>query len=218
MAGMPSDMVMPFRPWSALDFALMFAMWAVMMVAMMLPSAAPAILVFAAFTRRQREQGHVMAPAGAFIAGYLIAWTVFSLGATLVQWRLEALALVSPMMIATSPVLAGGLLIAAGLYQWTPLKRACLSRCRSPLDFVARHFRPGVGGALLMGVEHGILCVGCCWVLMGLLFFAGVMNLIWVALISIFVLLEKVAPFGPRGGRLTGIPLIAAGLLVMLRG
>jgi predicted metal-binding membrane protein len=217
MAGMPTDMVMPFRPWTELDFALMFVMWSVMMVGMMLPSAAPAILLFAAFTRRQREQGHVMAPAGAFVAGYLIAWTIFSLGATLLQWGLEALALVSPMMIATSPVLGGGLLIAAGLYQWTPVKHVCLAHCRAPLDFVARRFRPGVGGALRMGMEHGAFCVGCCWALMGLLFFAGVMNLVWVALIAIFVLLEKIAPFGAQSGRLSGLLLIATGLFILLR-
>lgn len=215
MLSMPRDMAMPFRPWGWTDFSLMLLMWAAMMVGMMLPSAVPTLLVFASFTRRQRAQGHVMAPTGAFLAGYVIVWSAFSLGATLLQWWLESLALISPMMVATGWILEGGLLIAAGLYQWTPVKRACLAHCRSPLDFVARRFKPGMGGALAMGIEHGAFCVGCCGVLMGLLFVAGVMNLVSVAAIAGFVLLEKAMPFGAETGRLCGLLLVAAGIFVL---
>ena len=215
MLSVPRDMVMPFQPWTAADFLLMLLMWAAMMVGMMLPSAAPTILVFSTFTRRQRAAGQPMASTAIFALGYAIAWTTFSLAATLLQWGLESAALMSPMMVATSRILGAGLLIAAGLYQWSPVKRACLAQCRSPLDFVARRFRPGAGGALRMGIEHGIDCVGCCWVLMGLLFFAGIMNLEWVAAIMLFVLLEKIAPFGPELGRVSGVILAAAGLFVL---
>lgn len=215
MLSMPRDMIMPFQPWTGTDFVLMLLMWIAMMVGMMLPSAAPTILVFSTFTRRQRAAGHPMASAGVFVFGYLIAWAVFSLAATLLQWGLESAALMSPMMVATSRTLGAGILIAAGLYQWSPLKRACLAHCRAPLDFVARHFRPGARGALRMGIEHGVNCVGCCWAIMGLLFFAGVMNLVWVAAITIFVLLEKAARFGVWGGRIGGIALVASGLLVL---
>ena len=168
-------------PWSAIDFWLMLVMWAVMMVGMMLPSAAPMILLYAAVSRKQRGRGHVFAPTGVFAAGYLVAWTVFSLAATALQWALEQAALLSPMMVGASPYLGGALLITAGVYQWTPLKHACLENCRAPAEFLSRIWRPGTGGAVAMGVHHGAYCIGCCWVLMGLLFVGGVMNLLWVA-------------------------------------
>ncbi|HLG88783.1 MAG TPA: DUF2182 domain-containing protein [Alphaproteobacteria bacterium] len=212
---MPRDMVMPFQPWTATDFLLMLLMWTAMMAGMMLPSAAPTLLVFSYFARRQRAAGHPVASTGIFALGYAIAWTVFSLAATFLQWALESAALMSPMMVATSRFLGGGLLVAAGLYQWSPPKRSCLAHCRSPLDFVARHFRADAAGALRMGIEHGIYCVGCCWLLMSLLFFAGVMNLEWVAAIMLLVLLEKIVPFGPELGRASGVLLAAAGLLVL---
>jgi predicted metal-binding membrane protein len=216
MLAMPRDMVMPFQSWTGTDLLLMLLMWSAMMIGMMLPSAAPTILVFSAYARRQRAAGHVMASAGIFALGYAVAWTAFSVAATLLQWGLESAALMSPMMVATSRILGASLLVAAGFYQWSPIKRSCLAHCRSPLDFVARHFRPGAMGALGMGIEHGIYCVGCCWVLMGLLFFAGVMNLVWVAAIAIFVLLEKIVPFGPELGRASGVLLAAAGLFILL--
>ena len=218
MLSMPQDMVMPFQPWGWADFGLMLAMWAAMMVGMMLPSAAPTILVFSAFTRRQRQNGQVMAPTSAFLAGYIIVWSAFSIGATLLQWGLESAAVMSPMMVATSRLLGSGLLLAAGLYQFTAFKRSCLGHCRSPLDFVARNFRPGTGGALRMGIEHGAFCVGCCWVLMGLLFFAGVMNLVAVAAIAAFVLLEKVTPYGALIRRVSGFLFVVAGLVVLFGG
>ncbi len=220
MDGMAAGAIATARiePWSALDFAAMFAMWAIMMVGMMLPSAAPMILLHAAICRKQRERGHALAPTGAFAAGYLVAWTAFSLAATALQWGLEQAALLSPMSVGTSPILGGGLLIGAGVYQWTPLKHACLENCRSPIHFLSRSWRKGAHGAVVMGLHHGAYCVGCCWVLMGLLFVGGVMNLLWVAAIAIFVLIEKVAPFGHATSRVTGIGLLLAGVYVMVQG
>ncbi len=212
-------MVMPqVRPWTALDFGLMFLMWVVMMVGMMVPSAAPMILLYAMVSRKQQERGRTFAPTGAFVSGYIVVWTAFSLGATALQWVLEQAALLSPMMVSASPLFGGVLLIGAGIYQWTPLKHACLKRCRSPFDFFMRGWRKGAGGAFVMGVEHGAFCVGCCWVLMGLLFFGGVMNLLCVAAITIFVLIEKMAPLGAMTGRVTGILLVLAGLYVIVQG
>ncbi len=208
---------MQIKPWTGLDFLLMFLMWAVMMVAMMLPSAAPMILLFAAVCRKQAAQGRTFAPVGVFVAGYLAVWSAFSLGATLLQWGLEQAALLSPMMVGTSPLLGGGLLVVAGLYQWSPLKQACLRHCRSPIHFIVHHRREGPGGAFVMGLEHGAFCVGCCWFLMGLLFVGGVMNLLWVAAIAAFVLIEKVLPFGVLGGRVTGALLVFAGLFALFQ-
>ncbi len=201
-------------PWTGFDFLLMFLMWAVMMVAMMVPSAAPMILLFAAIRRKQRERGHPFAPVSAFVAGYVAVWSVFSLAATLLQWGLDQAALLS-VMFGTSPILGGALLVMAGLYQWSPFKRACLRHCRSPVHFIVHRRRAGSGGAFVMGLEHGAFCVGCCWFLMGLLFVGGVMNLLWVAAIAVFVLLEKVLPFGVRAGRVTGALLVLAGLFVL---
>jgi predicted metal-binding membrane protein len=199
------------NPWSVVDFALMFLMWAIMMVGMMLPSATPMILLFAMVSRKQKEQGKTFVPVGAFASGYLIVWTLFSLVAAALQWALEQTALLSPMMVSASPYLGGGLLIAAGIYQLTPLKTACLKHCRTPFTFVALHWRTGTDGAVKMGIHHGAFCVGCCWALMALLFVGGVMNLLWVAIIAGFVLLEKVIPRGRGLGHLTGAALIAWG-------
>jgi predicted metal-binding membrane protein len=209
---------MQVRPWTGLDFLLMFLMWAVMMIAMMVPGAAPMILLFAALRRKQGARERGLAPVGAFVAGYVAVWSAFSLGATLLQWGLERAALLSPMMAGTSPLLGGGLLVAAGLYQWTPLKQACLRHCRSPVHFIVERRREGRGGAFVMGLEHGAFCLGCCWILMGLLFVGGVMNLLWVAAIAVFVLLEKVLPFGALGGRVTGAALVLAGIFVLVQG
>ncbi len=213
-----SGIVAGARPWDVLDGALMFLMWAVMMVGMMVPGAAPMILLFAAVRRRQGEKGRTLAPTGAFLSGYIAVWTGFSLAATALQWALEQAALLSPMMVGTSPVLGGVVLIGAGVYQWTPLKNACLDHCRSPIHFLSRSWRPGSAGAFVMGLEHGAFCVGCCWVLMALLFVGGVMNLLWVAAIAMFVLIEKAAPFGVAMGRLGAAVLILAGASVILAG
>lgn len=210
-AGMP-DMAMPgLQAWSALDLLLLGVMWAVMMVAMMLPSAAPMILLVATVNRRRRERASPAAPTALFVAGYLAVWTAFSAAAALGQAGLHRAALLSPAMVSTSPVLGGLLLVAAGVYQWLPIKGACLGRCRSPLGFLGSEWREGRAGALVMGLRHGLLCLGCCWALMALLFVAGVMNLLWVATIAAFVLLEKLAPRGPLLGRLTGVLLVAWG-------
>jgi predicted metal-binding membrane protein len=205
------------QPWTPAHFGMMFAMWAVMMTGMMLPSATPTTLVYTAVVRKASREGTPVAPVAAFVAGYLFMWTLFSLGATLAQWGLERAALLSPMLVSSSPALGGALLVGAGIYQLTPFKDACLEHCRSPAHFIAGHWRAGARGALRMGIEHGAYCLGCCWVLMGLLFFGGVMNLLWIAAIALFVLLEKVLPYGAGGGRWAGIGMILVGAAVLLR-
>lgn len=209
--------MMGLRSWDVANFGMMFSMWAIMMAGMMLPSASPTTLIYAAVARKASRAGMPVAPTAAFVVGYLTIWTLFSLAATLAQWILESMALLSPRMVSTSPVLGAGLLVAAGIYQLTPFKDACLEHCRSPAHFIAEHWRPGTAGAFRMGVVHGAYCLGCCWILMGLLFFGGVMNLLWIAAITLFVLLEKVLPFGAGGGRLAGIGMILSGVLVMAR-
>lgn len=210
-----SDSMMQIHPWMPADFVFMFFMWAIMMVGMMLPSAAPMILLYAGMMRKAERQGAPMASTAAFVCGYLVMWCLFSVGATLLQWGLHRAALLSLMMVTKSQLLGGGLLIIAGLYQLTPWKNVCLDHCRSPAHFFFHHWRPGVSGAFRLGLEHGAFCLGCCWALMGLLFFGGVMNLLWIAGITIFVFLEKVLPFGVWGGRLAGGGLIVLGLVVV---
>ena len=225
MAGMPSDggmagmpgMAPVLAPWTLADLLATVAMWAIMMVAMMLPSAAPVILLSAAVNRKRREQGGLAVPTGVFVLGYLLVWGGFSVGAALAQWGLHTAALLSPAMATTSPILAGALLIAAGVYQLTPLKEVCLAKCRSPLGFLMTEWREGPAGALRMGLRHGTYCLGCCWMLMGLLFVLGVMNLLWVAVIAGFILLEKVAPGGPMMGRVGSAVLILAGVVMLGR-
>jgi predicted metal-binding membrane protein len=206
------------HPWTPAHFGMMFSMWAIMMVGMMLPSATPTTLIYTAVARKASREGTPVAPVAAFVAGYLLMWTLFSFGATLAQWGLERAALLSPMMVSNSPALGGALLVGAGIYQLTPFKDACLEHCRSPAHFISGHWRPGTPGALRMGIEHGAYCLGCCWVLMGLLFFGGVMNLLWIAAITLFVLLEKVVPFGAGGGRWAGVGMVLVGTLVFLLG
>ena len=213
LAGLPgmNPEVTPALPWLA-------GMWAVMMVAMMLPSAAPTILMFGTVTRRRQLEGRPAVPVAVFTLGYLAVWVLYAIVAATAQWRLHRLALLSPSMAAASPALAGGLLIAAGLYQWVPFKGACLSHCRSPFHFFSAEWREGVGGALAMGMRHGSYCVGCCWLLMALLFVAGVMNLLWVAVLAGFVLLEKLVPRGDWIGRVGGLAMVVWGVWVMSGG
>lgn len=201
--------------WDAMYFALMFGMWVAMMVGMMLPSAAPAVLLYLGVVRNADAPQRPVARAYAFAAGYLLAWTGFSLAATVLQWALANSGLLSPMMESTSRTASGLILIAAGVYQFTPLKQACLSRCRSPLTWLPRHWRSGVAGATRMGIEYGLYCLGCCWMLMLLLFVGGVMSLAWIAGITLFVLVEKLAPQGVGGGRLSGIGLALAGAFIL---
>jgi predicted metal-binding membrane protein len=212
-------MVMPrMQPWSGAELRLLFAMWSVMMVAMMTPSATPMIFMFSAMNRRRAEHQGPVVRTGLFVLGYLTVWVAYSAVAALAQWVLHGLAVLSPAMVSTSPYLGGGLLVAAGIFQWTPLKRACLAACRSPLGFLMTEWREGRAGALIMGVRHGTYCVGCCWVLMALLFVAGVMNLLWVAAIATFVLVEKVVPARARVGQVAGAVLALAGVAMMVRG
>jgi predicted metal-binding membrane protein len=212
MDGMQAGDMMGVRAWTAMDAALMFFMWAVMMVGMMVPSATSMILVYAAVARKAARQASPVAPTAVFVVGYVVAWTLFSVAATIAQWGLDQAALLSPMMVTTSPALGAGLLVAAGLYQLTPYKNTCLERCRAPAQFISSHWRPGSIGAFRMGLSHGLFCLGCCWLLMGLLFFGGVMNLLWIAGITLFVLLEKILPAGAQGGRFAGVAMLIAGL------
>lgn len=208
---------MGIRGWDLNYFWMMFLMWAVMMVGMMVPSASPMILIYAAVARKAESQGTPIASVGAFAGGYIFMWTVFSLIVTLLQWQLDQAALLSPMMVTTSPQLGGGLLIAAGIYQWLPLKNSCLHHCRSPFHFISTNWRNGNFGAFQMGVAHGIFCIGCCWALMLLLFIGGVMNLLWIAVITVFVLLEKVLPLGDQGGKISGVLMILTGLFMFIK-
>ena len=200
------------------ELGWLLPMWIVMMVAMMVPSAAPTILLFASVSRRRKASGVPTASAAVFTLGYLLVWTFYATIAAAGEGELHRLTLASPAMVSASPWLGGGLLMAAGVYQWLPVKDACLSQCRSPLGFLAAEWREGTRGALVMGIRHGTFCVGCCGVLMALLFVAGVMNLLWIAAIAIFVLAEKVGPGGRGLGRVTGLLMIAWGIWVIAAG
>jgi predicted metal-binding membrane protein len=202
------------EPWRAIEFAYVFLMWAVMMVGMMAPSVAPMILMYARVGRQGRIAGKSLAATGWFAAGYFLAWIGFSLAATLVQWVLEREALLDPRMASASNTLGAIVLIAAGVYQWTPLKDSCLAQCQTPLGFLIRHggFRGDVPGCLGLGLRHGAYCVGCCWVLMALLFVVGVMNVLWIALLALLVLLEKLTPWGRWLARAAGVGCVAAGV------
>jgi predicted metal-binding membrane protein len=216
MAGMPDmDMMMQRAVWTLGYAGLILAMWWVMMVAMMLPSATPMLLLFARANRTQKVRARPYGATGFFAAGYLTAWGGFSLLATGLQWGLEQLDLLGPMMTATNYWLGGAILLAAGLWQLTPLKGVCLRHCRSPLSFLAQQWRPGRLGAFHMGIEHGAYCLGCCWFLMGLLFFGGIMNLFWIAGLALFVLLEKTIPMGHWFGRIAGVCFAAWGVLLL---
>ena len=180
--------------WTAVDFLMTFVMWAVMMVAMMVPAAAPMMLIFARMNRKKIEQEKPFVPTFVFLSGYLIVWWGFALIATFAQWGLHQATLLSTMMGQLTPVIGGIILIAAGIFQWTPIKNVCLEHCRGPVGFMMAHWRDGRGGTLYMGMHHGLFCLGCCWFLMGLMFVAGVMSLFWMAVIAAFILLEKVVP------------------------
>jgi predicted metal-binding membrane protein len=216
-AGMDAAMGMgDGHEWGAAEVVGLFLMWTVMMAAMMLPSAAPVILLVINVYHRSGRAAARSASA-AFSAGYLLAWTTFSALAATIQVVLHRAALLSPAMVSRSTWLAGGTLLIAGIYQWTPVKNSCLTHCRSPIDFLTRHWREGVAGALSMGLRHGFFCVGCCWALMALLFAAGVMNLMWVAAIAAFVLVEKLTPQGVKFGRLAGALLVLWAVYVFVR-
>jgi predicted metal-binding membrane protein len=212
---MPGMVMLDLHEWGPTTVLLLFVMWAVMMVAMMVPSAAPMVLAFLTVNQRRQAADRPFVPVAIFVFGYLAVWTAFSAVATFAEWGLHQAAMLSTTMTATSRSLNGGLLIAAGVFQWTPLKRACLKGCRSPLSFLMSEWREGTAGAFVMGLRHGAYCVGCCWFLMALLFVAGVMNLFWVAVLALFVMAEKILPKGELLARVAGIGLIMAGAALM---
>jgi predicted metal-binding membrane protein len=213
-AGTSMDVMdaMSMHDWSVTDFVLTWLMWAVMMAAMMLPSVIPLTYVYVAISRKARRQGNVVPAASLFVSGYLVVWAAFSILATSLQLFLDRAAMLTDSWRTTSVGLAGALLLAAGIYELTPLKRACLRVCRGPIDFVTRHWRKGTAGVVRLGTLAGVYCLGCCAVLMGLLFVGGVMNLLWVAVISAFVLLEKLLPGGELTSRLAGVAMALGGL------
>ncbi|MBV8507201.1 MAG: DUF2182 domain-containing protein [Alphaproteobacteria bacterium] len=216
MEGM-ADIAMPaiFTPWTASDFALNMAIWWAMMPGMMLPSAAPMILTFATVNLGKRQRGQAFVPTMVFTSGYLIAWALFGIFATFADWGLERAALISPATGRLAPVLGAIVVIAAGIYQLTPLKSVCLTHCRSPFDFVLNHWRDGARGAMRMGMEHGVYCLGCCWFLMALLFAAGIMSLLWMAAITVFVFVEKVFPAGQWIARAGGVAMLGFGIYLI---
>jgi predicted metal-binding membrane protein len=210
-----SAMMAPrFAPWSAGHVAFMSAMWVVMMIGMMTPSVAPMVLIYAGIARQAAARGTPFAAAGWFAFGYLLAWIAFALVATLAQWWLESRALIAPMMAGTSRVVGGVVLMAAGVYQWLPVKQACLTQCSAPLAFVQRHggFASSARGSVRLGLLHGLYCIGCCWTLMALLFVFGVMNLAWIAGLMVYVLLERLVPQPRVMARVAGLVAIGAGL------
>ena len=202
--------------WTVGYVVVIFFMWWVMMFGMMLPSAAPLLLLFARMMRKEKKKGAPYVPTGVFALGYLTMWAAFSAIATGAQWGLEASGLLSGIMVGTSAVLGAGLLIAAGIWQLTPWKNACLRHCRSPIGFLSTHWRPGRTGAFRMGLVHGAFCMGCCWFLMALLFYGGVMNLYWIIGLALYILIEKLLPAGARIGQLTGVVLIVWGAVLLL--
>jgi predicted metal-binding membrane protein len=202
------------RAWGTADWVALFVMWAAMMVGMMLPSASPVIMLVLGVYRRRGDQ-QARRSSVAFVAGYLVIWMMFSAAAAALPIALHRGAWLTPDMAARSTIVAGAALIAAGVYQWLPMKYTCLTHCQSPLGFITRHWQDGVRGALNLGLRHGLFCMGCCWALMALLFVVGVMNLVWVAAIAVFVLAEKLLPRGRELGRVAGSLLIVWGLYTL---
>ena len=205
----------PGATWSAADALLTFLMWVAMMAAMMSGPVVPALSLFASM-QRTRPPRDARLTVLLFAIGYASVWTVFSAAATLAQWSLDRAALLTPAMATASARVGGAILVLAGLYAWTPLHRACLAHCQSPLGFFMTHWREGAAGAFRMGVEHGVYCVGCCWALMAVLFAVGVMNLAWIALLTLVVLLQKLSPSAIAVPRIVGGALIIAGVAMAL--
>ncbi len=202
--------------WSASHALLVFLMWWVMMIAMMLPSVAPTVLLNAAMLRHTEDADRVAELCSVFLAGYLVAWAGFSLVAASVQWALEAAGVVSATMMTLIDTVPGGLLlIVTGVFQFSSLKAACLAHCRAPIKFLTERRKPGVRGAFLMGLEHGTYCLACCWFLMALLFVGGIMNLIWIVGLAAFVALERLSPWGETAPRVAGVVLILWGVVIL---
>ena len=213
---MAAGKMMMMAKWTLSYFMTMLLMWVIMMTGMMVPTAIPMAMVYAAVARKAASQGTPITPTSAFVSGYIVMWSLFSLLSTLAHFGLDEAALLSPMMVANSPWLGASLLILAGLFQFTPWKDSCLKHCRAPAQFISQSWKPGLFGAFRMGVEHGAYCIGCCWILMGLLFFGGVMSLLWIAGITLFVLLEKVLPLGDIGGRVAGGAMTLTGVTLLI--
>lgn len=215
MTGMPSDMPMSVHAWSAIDALMMFLMWWVMMIAMMLPSAAPLILLYTRVGQRRGQQFSSSSP-GYFCFGYLIMWGAFSLGATLLHAVGEQVHLVNGMMAIAGHWLAGCVFILAGIWQFSPIKSRCLEACRQPVQFLSRIWASGRMGALRMGLRHGLFCVGCCWAMMLLLFVGGVMNLYWIAGLALLALIEKIASRWPYTPYAIGFGFMIMGGLMLV--
>jgi predicted metal-binding membrane protein len=203
------------RTWNGTQLALLFAMWAAMMVGMMLPSAAPTLLIYGMVARRGDGAADAPLRVHIFAGGYLVVWTAFSAVATLAQRAFTAADVLTPMMEARAPLAGGVMMLTAGIYQLTPLKRACLQACQSPAAFLVKHWRAGRAGAFRIGLLHGWYCLGCCWALMLLLFAGGVMNLAVIVGLTIFLLLEKLMPPTLQGGRFSGVVLVVAGVYMV---
>ncbi|UIJ73437.1 DUF2182 domain-containing protein [Aurantimonas sp. HBX-1] len=219
--GGEAGMTMPAVAWSPATWFVIVGMWWIMMIAMMIPSVAPMVLLHARVSRHAQSRGQIAAgaiPSGFFLGGYLLVWLAFSLVATILQFACERLGLLSqPMMWSVSVWLTAALLVAAGLYQLSPFKQVCLDHCRSPAEFLSRHWQKGRAGAFHMGVKHGAYCLGCCWALMALLFVGGIMNVYWIAGLAIVVLLEKLLPRGDRFALAFGLMFVAAGTWIAIR-
>ena len=210
------DMMPQAASWNFNDAFSIFVMWAVMMIAMMLPSAAPMILIFSAVNKKRAEHGNEFVPTWIFLSGYVLVWIGFSILTTSAQWILHYLALLSSQLRVISPLLGGIILVGAGIYQFTKIKNVCLKNCQTPFDFITGNWRYGKKGAFVMGVKHGSYCLGCCWVLMMILFFVGIMNLLWIALISIFIFAEKILLKTKWMSYTSGLILILSGLWIII--
>ncbi len=202
-----AQLTRPMWNWSPANWLAVFIMWSVMMAAMMLPTTMPMVSVFRTLNKSRGEAGRT----AAFVAGYLALWTAFGAAATAAQWALQTSGLLSPMIVSLSPVLSGALLAVAGVFQFTPLKQACLRACRAPLGFLLTDWRDGLWGAARIGIRHGLYCLGCCWALMALLFVGGAMNLLWIGALTLLVAMEKLAPKGDILAKGLGVLMIGAG-------
>lgn len=212
-AAMPSV-----HSWSAWEFGTALVMWSIMMLGMMLPVVSPWLWAFGVVTREQDARSMPFPKISVFLLGYGTVWLAYSVLAATSQWLLQRFALLSHDWVMTNPILASVLLIIAGIYQWTPLRDACMSHCRSPFGFFLSNWREGTRGAYTMGVRHGVYCVGCCWAIMALALVFGVMNLLWMALVIVFLLLERANFFGLWMSRVAGTLLAVWGIWMSVRG
>lgn len=203
--------------WSWPDFVLLFLMWFIMMIAMMIPSVTSLVLIFTAINRKRKQRQNPFVSSAYLLSGYFLVWAAFSLFATFLQWLLQRVSLLNPEMVTTNKILGGLILISAGIFQFTHLKNRCLGYCRTPISFIQRNWKEGKRGALHMGMENGLYCLCCCWILMILLFVSGIMNLLWIAVISLFVLFEKVLPSVKIVSAIAGITLITYGMITLVQ-